>query len=113
MPFLTVCAVPEPPWPNLRPQFSGLVVFELRAVNTEGTGGQLPFQILADQLGSPIPTGRDDYTHHFTTCSHPADFQTFLRPCQNRQIRDEHLLAITGFVQSRFGEDTIQDFLIA
>ena len=71
MPFLTVCAVPEPPWPNLRPQFSGLVVFELRAVHTEGTGGQLPFKILADQLGSPIPTGRDDYTHHFTTCTHP------------------------------------------
>ena len=59
MPFLTVYAVPEPPWPNLRPQFSGLVVSELRAVNTEGAGGQLPSQILADHSGSPIPTGRD------------------------------------------------------
>ena len=62
MPFLTVCAVLEPLWPNLRPQFSSLVVSELRAINTEGAGGHLPFQILADQLGSPIPTERDDYT---------------------------------------------------
>ena len=72
MPYLTVCAVLEPLWPNLRPQFSSLVVSELRAINTEGTGGHLPFQILADQLDSPIPN-REGLLY-------PTDFETFLRP---------------------------------
>ena len=40
----------------------------------EGQGGQLPPQILADQLTLSQPGGAD-YAHHSTTC--PPGFLTF------------------------------------
>ena len=45
----------------------------------EGQGGQLPPQILADQLTLSQPGGAD-YAHHSTTCP-PPDFWPLLHPC--------------------------------
>ena len=44
-----------------------------------GQGGQLPTQVLADQLTLSQPEGID-CAPHVTTC--PPDLGSFLRPCK-------------------------------
>ena len=61
-----------------------------------GQGGQLPPQILADQLTLSQP-GETDYAHHITTC--PPGFLTLAAPLINGEfmILFQNLAIPTGY----------------